>query len=186
MPGTLTPGQMFDHTEIELSGRSMSYPLDFASQASQGETIPVMQGGLLTLDDNGQFVTGLGAGVANGPIDGKTPMALIAIQGRDEFDANSDVGNISGGVQSGLVASGGYEIDSTEFVADTYLPNEPLTFAVGEDVTAAAYRGLITKAPAKYSTVQVMGVVSRGVRTNADEKQALAFWSVFCPAVNNA
>ena len=180
MPGTLTPGQMFDHTVIELSGRSLTYPLDFAAPADPTETIPVMQGGVCTLNDSGQFVTGLGDGIANAAVDGKTPMALFAIQGRDEFDANADVGNFSGGVQSALVASGGYEIETTEFVADTYLPNEALTFGV------ATERGLVAKAAAKYSTEQVVGVVSRGNSQNEYNKPVLAFWTVFCPAVNLA
>ena len=178
MPGTLTPGQMFDHTEIERSGRSMSYPLDFIAPANNAETVPVLQGGACSLDANGQMVTGLGDGVANTAQDGLTPMCLIAIQGRNEFDANSDIGNFSGGTQSALVASGGYEIETTEFVAGTYLPNAPLTF--GTD----ANRGLFAAAPAKYSTVQVVGVVSRPVTANENGKQVLAFWSVFCPAVN--
>ena len=188
MPGTLTPGQMYDHTEVELSGRSMMYPLDFNAPSDFNETIPVMQGGVCTVSAAGKIVTGLGDGVANTAQDGITPMALIAMQGRDEYDANSDVGNFSGGVQGLLVASGGYEIQTTEFVQEsggspvTYLPNEPLTFATGED------RGKIAKAGDKYSLVQVIGVVSKASDGNLNEynKPVLDFWTVFCPAVNNA
>ena len=182
MPGTYTPGQMFDHTEIELSGRSLSYPLDFAAPSDPTETVPVMQGGACSLNDDGQIVTGLGATGVVTAVDGKTPMCLIAIQGKEEYDVQSDIGNFSGGTQSALVASGGYEIETTEFVpagaGDEYLPNEPLTFATGAD------RGKFEKAPDKYSTAQVVGVVSRKVNVNEYGKSVLAFWSVFCPAVN--
>lgn len=169
---------MFDHTVIELSGRDVSYPLDFAAPVNEAETVPVLQGGVCSLNADGKFVTGLGDGVANAAVDGKTVMGLIAIQGQEEFDVTSDVGNFSGGVQSALVCSGGYEIETTEFVADDYVPNEALTFGV------AAERGLITKAPAKYSDVNVIGVVSRKQKNNEYNKSVLAFWTVFCPPVN--
>jgi len=176
--GTLTPGQMFDHTEIELSGRSLSYPLDFSAPADPTEDVAVMQGGICSLNAAGQIVTGLGDGVANTKLAGLAPMGLIAIQGRDEFDANSDIGNFSGGVQSMLVCSGGYEIETTEFVAGTYLPNQPLTFATGVD------RGKVEFAGDTYSDVQVVGVVSKGAVINEYNKSVLDFWTVFCPAVN--
>ena len=188
MPGTLTPGQMFDHTGVELSGRDMMYPLDFSAPANPSEDTPVMQGGVCSVTAAGDIVTGLGDGVSNIKQAGITPMALFAIQGRDEFDANSDVGNFSGGVQGLLVASGGYEIQTTEFVKESggspvaYLPNEPLTFGLGDD------RGLVDKAPATYSDVQVIGVVSNAagsdVNNNEYDKAVINFWTVFCPAVN--
>jgi len=179
MAGTHKPGQMFDHTQIELSGRSLTYPLDFGAPVAPAETVLVKQGGVCSLNASGQMVTGLGDGVGRGAVDGWTPMALIAIQGVEEFDVTSDYGNFSGGVQSGLVASGGYEIETTEFVAGTYLPNEPLTFGLTTN------RGKVEHAGAKYSDVQVLGVVSRAVKANEYDKDVLAFWSVFCPAVNS-
>ena len=189
MPGTLTPGQMFDHTGIELSGRSLTYPLDFAAPAlpETVDAVSVLQGGICTLTDAGQMQAGLGlTGDAEAfKVDGKTPIALFAIQGRDEFDANSDVGNFSGGVQSALVASGGYELETTEFVQGAgidYLPNQPLTFGL----EANDERGLVIGALAKYSTQQIVGVVSRAAKANEYSKQVLAFWTVFCPAVNIA
>jgi len=191
MPGTLTPGQMFDHTGIELSGRSLTYPLDFAAPAvaASVDAVAVMQGGVCTLNDAGEIQAGLGLGndAEIGAVAGKTPMALFAIQGRDEFDSNSDIGNFSGGVQSVLVASGGYELETTEFVQGvgiSYLPNQPLTFGLTGDSPTA--RGLVKKAGAKYSDEQVIGVVSRAAKANEYNKQVLAFWSVFCPAVNGA
>jgi len=177
MPGTLTPGQMFDHSIIELSGRSTMHALDFAAAPASGET--VNRGGVMTLNANGEFVAGMGAGVANTQLfQHNAPMAIFAIQGTDEFDANSDIGNMSGGVQSGLVASGGYEIQTTEFVAKTYNPNDLLTFAVG------ANRGRVTIAKDNYSNCHCVGVVSRGVETNADNKSVLSFWTIYLPALN--
>jgi hypothetical protein len=176
MPGNLTPGQMFDHSLTELSGRSTMHALDFSAAPAADEA--VYEGGVVTLDSNGQFVAGLGAGVAATTVfQHNAPMAIFAIQGTNEFDANSDVGNMSGGVQSGIVASGGYEIQTTEYVAGTYNPNDLLTFAEGDD------RGKVTISKDSYSDNHVLGVVSRGVETNADSKSVISFWTVFCPAV---
>jgi hypothetical protein len=169
---------MFDHSIIELSGRSQMYALDFSAEAASGES--VRQGGVLTLNANGKFVSGLGAGVlATALVAHNAPMAIFAIQGTNEFDANSDIGNMSGGVQSGLVATGGYEIQTTEFVVGIYKPNDLLTFAVGADI------GKVTLSADLYSSNHVLGVVSRGSSTNADNKSVLSFWTTHMPAVNS-
>jgi len=175
--GTLSPGNMFDHTQIELSGRSTMHALDFAAPASSAETVEIKEGGIMTLNASGEFVAGLGDSVDNKAVASKAPMALIAIQGVNDFDANSDIGNTSGGVMSGLVASGGYEIQTTEFVAGTYAPNDLLTFGVTTN------RGKIVKAAAAYSTQQCFGIVSRGTDTNAYNKSVISFWTVVCPAI---
>lgn len=176
MAGNLTPAQMFDHSLTELSGRATMHALDFSAAPAADEA--VNEGGVVTLDSNGQFVAGMGVGVANTTVyQHNAPMAIFAIQGTNEFDANSDVGNMSGGVQSGIVASGGYEIQTTEFVAGTYSPNDLLTFATGAD------RGDVTISADAYSDNHVVGVVSRGVENNADAQSVISFWTVFCPAV---
>jgi len=179
MAGNLTPGQMFDHSLTELSGRATMHALDFSAAPAADEE--VFEGSVMTLDSNGQFVGGMGAGVANTQLfEHNAPMAIFAIQGTNEFDANSDIGNISGGVQSGIVASGGYEVQTTEYVAGTYSPNDLLTFAVGAD------RGDVGIARDNYSDCHVVGVVSRGVDTNADNQSVISFWTVFEPAVNSS
>ena len=176
MPGTLTPGQMFDHSLTELSGRSTMHALDFAAAPADGETCA--EGSVMTLDSNSQFVGGMGAGVANTHLyEHNAPMAIFAIQGTNDFDANSDEGNMSGGVQSGIVASGGYEIQTTEYVAGTYSANDLLTFATGVN------RGDVTISKDSYSDCHIVGVVSRGVETNVDSESVISFWTVFCPAV---
>jgi hypothetical protein len=177
MPGTLTPAQMFDHTMIELSGRSVMHALDFSAEPAAGEVS--LAGSVCTLNSNGKFVVGLGSGVANTQLfSHNAPMAIFMIQGTNEFDANSDVGNMSGGKQSGIVASGGYEIQTTEYVAGTYRPNDTLTFAVGASI------GKVTMSNEEYNDCHLVGVVSRGVETNADAKSVLSFWTIYLPALN--
>jgi hypothetical protein len=176
MPGNLTPAQMFDHTMIELSGRSVMHALDFSAEPAATETS--LAGSVCTLNSAGKFVAGLGDSVASTVhLSHNAPMAIFMIQGTNEFDANSDVGNMSGGKQSGIVASGGYEIQTTEYVAQTYRPNDTLTFATG------ASRGKVTLSGENYSDYHLVGVVSRGVETNADAKSVLSFWTIYMPAV---
>jgi hypothetical protein len=177
MPGTLTPAQMFDHTMVELSGRSVMHALDFSAEPAAGEVS--LAGQVCTLNSNGKFVVGLGSGVANTQVySHNAPMAIFMIQGTNEFDANSDVGNMAGGKQSGIVATGGYEIQTTEYVAGTYRPNDTLTFATGASI------GKVTMSDESYNDCHLLGVVSTGVTSNADSKSVLSFWTVYLPAFN--
>ena len=179
MPGTLVPAQMFDHSIIELSGRSTMHALDFAAAPAASEV--VYQGGVMTLNSCGAFVAGLGGSVLETTLNAhNAPVAIFAIQGTNEFDANSDVGNMSGGVQSGLVGTGAYEIQTTEFVSGTYYPNDLLTFATGAD------KGKVKLSAAAYSLNHVLGVVSRGVQVNADNKSVISFWTAFIPGCKTA
>lgn len=179
MPGTLTPAQMYDHTIIELSGRSTMHALDFSAPVNSSVSEVVDAGSVMTLDSSGNFVKGLGWAdpAATATSSHNAPMAIFMIQGTNEFDANSDIGNMSGGVQSGLVASGGYEIQTTEYVSGTYYPNDTLTFATG------ASRGKVTLSGNAYSLSHLVGIVSRVPAANADGVSVISFWSVFMPAV---
>lgn len=96
------------------------------------------------------------------------------------------------GKLSGLVATGGYELESTEFDTDqTYSPNDPLravTSNTDADAgkltnkgnTGAGNPGFTASAFTVY-TDSTVGVVSRGKYTNKHGKQALAFWPVYLP-----
>jgi hypothetical protein len=105
-------------------------------------------------------------------------MPLFTFPGEKDFDANSDVGNISGGWLNTLVATGGYELETTEFVAGgTYDPQTSLTGATGADIgklrpTTHGWCG----------HAMIVGVVSEpGPRTNDHGKDVIRFWPVFCP-----
>ena len=179
MPGTLTPAQMFDHSMVELSGRSTMHALDFAAPVTSTTAAPkIYTGSVMTLDSAGNLEVGLGIAdpAATAVAAHWAPMAIFAIQGEDDFDANSDVGNMSGGVVSGIVASGGYEIQTTEYVSGTYYPNDLLTFATSTN------RGKVTIASNAYTLSQNVGVVSRIPAANADGKMVISFWSIYLPA----
>ena len=70
-----------------------------------------------------------------------------------------------------LVATGAYELTSTEFVADTYAPNDALT-----SDTAGANAGLLKKGT--MYTDMIVGIVSRGQVDNGYGFDSIAFWPV--------
>ena len=162
MPGTFTPGQMFDHELNPVKGWPSPYAVDYAAEYADGVTA-VAAGMCCSLDANGKFVLGTGT----------SAMPVFIFQNQSDFDVRSDVGNIAGGVASGLVGVGAYELQTTEFDADTYAPNDPLRSGVdGKLEKGTLY------------TDDIVGIVSAG--QTASEHDAtialLAFWPVFIPA----
>lgn len=170
MPGTFTPAQMFDHELNPRKGWPSPYAVDYAAEYADDETTYAFAGRVASLDSNGKFVVGLSATSA---------MAIFLFQNYTDFDVRSDVGNISGERGSGLVAIGAYELQTTEFVPDTYAPNDLLTVNDG-GVTAANVGKLEL---GTLGVDAIVGVVSSGQSDsehNADIK-FLAFWPVYQP-----
>jgi hypothetical protein len=170
MPGSLTPSQMFDHSLVVVKGPSLMNRLDFNAPPRSGELIN--QGSVCSLNSSGQLVAGCSVGAT-----ANRPMPMFAIQGINDFDANSDIGNFSGGVMSAVVATGGFEIETTEFVAGVYNPNDMLTAATGSNIGKVT---ICTDSP--YQNEVVVGCVSVGTRTNEYGKSTLRFWTMFLPA----
>ncbi len=170
MPGTLTPAQMFDHSLVVVKGPSLMNRLDFHAAPVSTETIN--QGSVCSLNSAGNLVAGCSTGAIM-----NRPMPMFAIQSINDFDANSDVGNFSGGVMSAVVATGGFEIETTEFVAGTYRPNDLLTAATGAN---AGNVRRCTVSP--YGAEVVVGCVSTGISSNEYSKSVLRFWTMFLPA----
>lgn len=175
MAGTLVPNQMYDHTLVPVKGAIAPRRLDFAAPPKAGEDI--LEGMCCSLDkDTGELVKGCPQGAL-----GNRPMPIFVINSQDDFDTNSDKGNISGGVMSGLVGSGAFEVETTEFVTGTYEPNDLLqsTLTVPADPDDGKLQ-LAGVAP--YGAVPVVGVVSKGVGTNKDGKTVLSFWTEYIPS----
>lgn len=166
MPGTYEPAQMFSFELNQKKGWPSPYAVDYAAAIKTGET-DIQAGSVISLDENGEFVLGLS---------GDTAMAIFALQNQTDFDVRSDVGNIAGGVASGLVACGSYELQTTEFVADTYAPNDPLTVH-----DAGANKGKLKKGTVY--TDAIVGVVSSGESDSEHDAsiQFLSFWPVWLP-----
>jgi hypothetical protein len=86
----------------------------------------------------------------------------------------------------GLVATGAYELETTEYdTAQTYTPNQPLR-AIVDDTNSSATTGggCLTNQTITVGTNAFVGVVSRGTYTNAYGKSALAFWPVYVPTAS--
>lgn len=168
--GTMTPSQMYDHSLVTVKGPGRLTRLDYHAAPKTGESI--QEGAACSIDSDGELIAGVPAGSA-----GNRPMPMFAIQYTDAFDANSDVGNISGGYQSAVVAVGGFEIQTTEYVEDTYAPNDLLTAATGGNA------GKVEKASGvPYDAEVIVGCISKGNETNRDGVSVLTFWTMFLPA----
>ena len=170
--GTLVPSQMYDHTLVTVKGPPRLNRLDFSAAPAASQTI--LQGACVSINSAGAIVEGCVVGVA-----ANRPMPMWAIQATDDFDANSDVGNISGGVQSAVVATGGFEIETTEFVNSptTYAPNDLLK----PGLTTNLGKVMLATVP-PYGVEVVVGCVSKIKATNRDGVTVLRFWTMFLPA----
>jgi hypothetical protein len=167
MPGTLTPAQMYDHELNPVKGWPRIHALDKHAEVGSGVT-GIIAGMCLSLDSDGKYQRGC----ANGA------MPLFVFQNQNDFDANSDVGNISGGVLMTLVATGGYELESTEFTGASFVPNAPLTV----ENTAGDDQGKLKVTTIDHATDMVVGVVSdAGPITNENGKTVVRFWPVYMP-----
>lgn len=200
------PSQMFKHTLNPLKGWPSPVALDFVGQLHSAVTISPLPAGRCV---HIHSVTAITAGYGPGPATGKggvpllktgviaKQMGLFTFQGSQDFDvANpaSSTTNSNGTIDDWfavgpvgnvmcLVANGSYELETTEFdTAQTYAPNDPLRAVSNDtDATDGTGGGCLTNQGITFGTNAYVGVVSRGVYTNAYGKSALAFWPVYQP-----
>lgn len=139
------------------------------------------EGSCVSINATGGLTLGVGTAV-------RMPMFLLA--GLLEFQSRNYGGDpavdtwswVSGFPEGGpnagnmplIVATGGYEIRSAQFVSASYSRNATLT----SDVSGGDAGKL--KAGTLY-TDTIVGLVSRGVEDNGYGVSALSFWSVFIP-----
>jgi len=168
------PRQMTAHTLDALKGWPAPHALDFAAELSEsipGANLPVLSGTVVRLNASGKFELGVGT---------SSVMPLFLFSNSDDPDVENDGGDAStdkgvfvpitpSGKAMALVATGAYELTSTEFVADTYAPNDALTAA-----TAGGNAGKLAKGT--MYTDMIVGIVSRGQVDNGYGTDALAFW----------
>lgn len=175
------PIQMTALTLNAIKGWPRDMPLDFAAvlDPSIAETLP--PGSAVHLNASGNYIPGVLAGA----------MTLFTFQGSQDYDVANYGGNPATdkgvwvgvtptGVIMALVATGAYELVSTNYnTALSYAPNDHLTspLATGGGIN----RGTLTKGT--LGTDDICGVVSRGVVDNGYGFDAIAFWPVFAPAL---
>lgn len=180
------PELMFEHGLDISKGWFQPAALDKAAKLSSAVTFAVPRGRVAHLDSNGEFVMGVD----------ETGMGIFLLNGEADFDVNNPGTTPSGlfmhraigptGKMSGVVASGGYEIQSTEAdMTRTYTPGDLLT--AGTSNTVLATGGVLTNAgtggggDVEQFVDPVCGVVSDGKFNNQAGVQVVAFWSVWLP-----
>lgn len=159
--------------------------LDYSAKLSPSVTTEVPAGRVVHVDANGNFTPGAH----------NTNVAIFLIQGSDDADVSNPGGDLSdpsvflhvpvrpSGNMSGLVATGGYEIATTEFdKTKTYTPGDLLT---------ADNTGVITNAGVVQYVNPVVGVVSSGrsgmssfggnAQLNHNNIPSLSFWCCWLP-----
>jgi hypothetical protein len=137
--------QMYEHALNPVSGFDPLYAMYKYARLSDDvlnavDTVPA--GRVAYLDNAGEFQLSDGDPTSDMP---RTAMPLYLWQGSHDYDVRNDgtspsTGRIHwygvnpNGVMSGLVAAGGYELQTTEFDADQdYLPNQLLTCDLDDD-----------------------------------------------------
>lgn len=188
MSGLYSPDLMFEHCTNAKKGWFDMSSLDIAAPGSANVTFPIPRGRVVHLNSVGQFEMGLSG----------TEMGVFLLNGSYDYDVNNP-GTTRGGnfVQqavmpsgnlSGLVATGGYELYTTEYdPSRTYTPGDLLT-AVANN-TSSAVGGLLTNAGTgshgnvKQYVDAACGVVSTGLgpHPNQNSMSVLSLWPIYLP-----
>jgi len=127
------------------------------------------RGALVSLDSDGNLVAGAGS----------HKMPMWAKNSSDDYDVSAQAGGFTGDEPGCYVATGGFELYTTEYVAGTYVPGSTLlAAATGDDA------GKVTAAAAQYSDDDVIGCVSKGTQEDESYNQdVLYFWPTFIPTI---
>ena len=164
--------KMTGHMCVAVKGPAPNWRAEYAAPGAEVDQV-IHAGSLISLNAEGKFVLGCAAGTGK-----NRPMPMFSC--KDE--ANAGViqwgGNVFAGYHHGLVATGGFEIETSEFDQEaTYAYNDMLM--PGED-------GKVTVATGSaYGAFPVVGIVSRPAATNKTcECPTIRFWSTFIPAAN--
>jgi hypothetical protein len=186
-----TSEQMFEHCIDELKGWPFESAVDFDAHLSPSVTVePIYGGSVVHLNANGQFELGCKG----------TQMAIFLLNRSDDYDVANPGGNnwvaISPtGKMSGLVACGGYELETTEFeqaVGLDYLPNDPLHSPTEDQITGTdkTMAGKLFKrrgwaggggGALVPGTDAICAVVSRRNHINHHRVPVVTFWPVYHP-----
>lgn len=166
-----TPAQMYDHRLNAVKSWPSQYALDKSKEVAAGEE-GIVAGKVIHIDPVANaFKLGLPANYM--PIFAWVSQDAFDAVGGDDFNI-SNYGNKKG--VSGLVATGAFELQTTEFVTgETYNPNTPLT----SHEVAGADKGKVT--PGTFYSDVICGIVSDGQETNANGADVVTFWSYFLP-----
>jgi hypothetical protein len=182
----VAPDLPFEHGLDIKKGWFDMASLDYSAKLSGSVAFNVPRGRVVHLEHDGSGNDVFLPGVRN------TDMAIFLLNGSTDADVANPGTTASGrfmhqavaptGKMSGVVATGGYEIDSTEFVSNrSYAPGDLLTAPVGTSSGSAATAGVLTNASVTVYVTPVVGVVSSGKHVNHNGVDTLSFWCVYLP-----
>jgi len=190
------PMMMFEHCLDELKGWPDEAALDFDAHLSPNVSVdPVFGGTCVHVNQDGQFELGVG----------DTDMGIFLLQGSHELDVANPGGNhwvaiAPTGKMSGLVAVGGFELETTEFYQGPsveLVPGNSLTAPTEARITgtnkvmagklfktrawAGGDNGAVTP-----GTDPVCATVSRRNHINHHRVPVASFWPVYIPKMTVA
>lgn len=188
------PRQSYDYHLNPVKGWPHPAALDFVAKQSSTCLYDLRAGQCCHVNSSGALEPGVSG----------FQMPLFIFQGVNEYDVNTAstdqwIPVMPRGNIMCLTAESAMELETTEFYGSlTYAPNDPLWAGTGltaghEGLSTTTYRpgvnssGVLrndsTLGAGIYGSDQktVVGVVSRGVYTNYNKKQMLAFWPKFIP-----
>jgi len=189
------PDLMFEHGLDVKKGWFDMASLDYSAKLLSTVNYDVPRGRVVHLAKEGSrgdvFVPGVSAtGVAifllNGSTDADVSNPGTTAAGNFMHQAVSPSGKLSG-----LVATGGYEIATTEYVKTSGSPAVAVVYSPGDLLTAPTtggkdVEGVLTKAQAVQYVNPICGVVSSGASKNHNGVETLSFWCVYLPAGTTA
>jgi len=163
---------MFDNLLDVVGGPipGTPYALMKTAKVGSGQTASnFVAGRVVSLNSSGDFIIGAEAPAGGGA---SLPMPMFLVNSYNDFDVAGDSGNLVGAARSlgdpdvyssaprlsAIVATGGYEIETTEYTSATNLvPNRPLT-------ATASQTGKVTAATALSGTPgTIVGIASAAV-----------------------
>lgn len=174
------PALPFEHGFDVKKGWFDMAALDYDAKLSSNVSFVVPRGRVVHLNANGEFEMGAH----------NTGVAVFLLNGSEDADVSNPGTTAAGnfmhqavaptGKLSGVVATGGYEIDNTEFdSARTYAPGDLLTATASN--SNATTGGRLTNENVVQFVNPVVGVVSSGKHKNHNGVQTLSFWCVWLP-----
>ena len=195
------PSQMFDHTLDACKGWFHEAALDHSAKLNASVTVdPVEQGRVVHLDADGTYSLGVTAAFMPIFLLNSSDDPDVANPGGEYWQAVAPTGKLSG-----LVATGGYELESSEFIVTglTYAPGQYLSAMTGNDATASgAFSNEDDTGPPSLSDLTTgtalvnpmlsggatnqacCGTVSAAVAANSHGIDVLRFWPAYIPGVS--
>ena len=176
--------KMTGHVCVAVKGPAPNWRAEYAAEGADVNQ-EIHEGSLISLNAEGKFVLGCPAGSK-----GNRPMPMFSCKDINNAGVVQFGGNVFAGNYHGLVATGGFEIETSEFDKDVeYKYNDmlmPYVVAEGASDAEKAKAGNVTVATdSAYGAFPVVGIVSRPAGMNRTcECNTIRFWSTFIPAAN--